>query len=159
VIQAATPVPDVFKPFYQGFISNEQAKAVREALPFERVTLERSGGMFIPGGWFRLTLSRSGEATLWSDEAGTFGRSGDFVGTVSLFDFGKLNHLISSAGFEGLAPLYLRNTTDQQTLTVSISTGPKTTVIADYGGAGPVQLWSIEEVVMAIGHGIAWKRK
>jgi hypothetical protein len=159
VIQAVTPVPDVFKPFYEGFIAIERDAAVRKALPFERVSLERSGGMYVPAGSFRLALSKTGEATLWSDEGGTFGRSGEFVGTVDIFDFGKLSHLISSASFEGLAPRYARNFTDQQTLTVAVSTDRNTTAIADYGGAGPVQLWSIEEAIIAIGHGIAWKRK
>jgi hypothetical protein len=33
--QAVTTVPDVFKPFYQGYIIEDRIAAVRAALPFE----------------------------------------------------------------------------------------------------------------------------
>ncbi len=154
-----TNVPEVFRPFYEGVITNDRLEAVRAALPFDRVSLERSGGMIIPGGSFKLTLSRNGEATLWSDGAATFGGSGSFVGTVSIFDFGKLSHLVVEAGVERLAPRYAVGWTDQQTMTVSVSTPRSTFAVADYGGAAPVQLWSVEQAVMAIGHSIHWKPK
>jgi len=155
--QATRTVPDVFKPFYEGVILHDREAAVRAALPFDRVSLEQRGGF--PRSEFRLTLARSGEATLWSDETKTFGGSGDFVGTVYLVDFGKLSHLISEVGFERLQRRYTLNMTDLRTLTVSVTSDRGTTTIDDYGGAGPVQLWSIEQAMMAIGHDIVWKRK
>lgn len=156
---ATVSVPDIFRPFYQGLIRNEQLEAVRAALPYERVSLELSGGMFIPSGGFRLTLSKSGDATLWSDAGGTFGRSGNFSRTVDIIQFGKLSHLISESGLSQMARRYERKVTDMQTMTVSVVAGQETTVIVDYGGAGPVQLWSIQQAMMAIGHTIAWKQK
>src|SRR5262249_5797155 len=73
--------------------------------------------------------------------------------------FGKLSHLVSQVGVEKLNRRYATNWSDAQTLTVSVTTGRETITIADYGGAGPVQLGSIEEAMMAIGHDIVWKRK
>jgi hypothetical protein len=157
--QAVTTVPDVFKPFYQGYILDDHIAAVRAALPLERVSLERRGGMFTPCGCFKLSVARSGDATLWSDEGKTFGGSGDFVGTVNIFDFGKLSHLISQAGIETLNREYTTHMTDVATLTVAIETAHETITITDLGGAGPVQLWSIEQAMTAIGHTIDWKHK
>jgi hypothetical protein len=51
------------------------------------------------------------------------------------------------------------NSTDSRTLTLSVTTERGTTTIEDYGGVGPVQLWSIQQAMMAIGHTILWKRK
>jgi hypothetical protein len=157
--QAVTTVPDIFKQFYEGPIGSDRVAAVRAALPFEQVSLERRGGIVLPCGCFKLTVAKNGEATLWSDEAKTFGDSGDFVGNVNIFDFGKLCHLISQAGVEKLNRRYEIGWTDAQTVTVSVTKGRETISIADYGGAGPVQVWSIEQAMMAIGHDIAWKRK
>jgi hypothetical protein len=155
---APVSVPDIFKPFYQGGIRNEQLEAIRAALPYERVSLERDAGMFTGGG-FKLTLSKSGDATLWSDAGATFGRSGTFSGTVGIFEFGKLSHLISESGLSQMAGRYAKNMTDMQTTTVSVVAGQETTTVVDYGGAGPVKLWSIQMAMMAIGHTIAWKQK
>jgi hypothetical protein len=156
--QSDTTVPDVFKPFYEGGIPTDRAASIRAALPFDSVTLERRGGMIIPSGQFKLTLARNGEATLWSDPAKTFGGSGDFVGTVNIYDFGKLSHLISQASIEKMNRRYATHWTDAQTLTLSVTTRRETITIADYGGAGPVQLWSIEQSMMAIGHAISWRQ-
>ena len=56
--QSSAPVvPSIFQPFYQGpLVSEDRAKAVRAALPYESIGLELSGGMLVPGGLFRLTL-------------------------------------------------------------------------------------------------------
>jgi hypothetical protein len=149
----------VFQPFYQGVIPDDRLGEVRAALPYDLITLERSGGMVIPGGFFKLTLSKNGEATLRSAAGNAFGRSGEFVGTVGIFDFGKLSHLIGQIGFERLAQRYAVPWTDMQTMTVSVSTPRGVVTVADYGGSGPVELWSVQQAVEAIGHKIAWKRK
>jgi hypothetical protein len=115
--------------------------------------------MFTPFGCFKLSVARNGEATVWSDDGKTFGGSGDFVGAVNIFDFGKLSHLISQAGIETMNRQYTTNMTDVSTLSVSIETAHDTITITDLGGAGPVQLWSIEQAMMAIDHAIDWKRK
>jgi hypothetical protein len=153
-------VPAIFRPFYQGYsASEEQLKAARAALPYDRVSLQRSGGMVVPSGAFTLTLSRSGEATLSTDAAGAFGRTGEWVGKVSIFDFGKISHLMSQIGFEHLGQRYAVNQTDLHTFTVSVATAHGAFAVADYGGAGPVELWSVEQSIKGIGSDIAWKKK
>jgi hypothetical protein len=160
VAQKATPeTPLVFRPFYQGVIPDDKLAAVRAALPYDRISLERSGGMVIPGGLFKLTLSRNGEATLWSDGGNSFGRIGNFVGTVGIFDLGKVNHLIEQVGFDRLAPRYAVSWTDMQTMTVRVSTADRTVSVADYGGAAPVEFWAIERTLEAIAYNIPWKPK
>src|SRR5678816_1700066 len=88
----AASAPSVFQLFYQGPIfPEERLKAVRDALPYESLTLERSGGMVIPGGLFKLRLRKDGTATLWTDGGNRFGRAGEYVGTVPVFDYAKIN--------------------------------------------------------------------
>jgi hypothetical protein len=43
-----------------------------------------------------------------------------------------------------------------QTPTLTITTGAKAQSVLDYGGAGPVDLWPLEQAIMAIGHEIRW---
>lgn len=160
-VQAPFPVvPAIFQPFYQGpIVSEERAKAVREALPYESITLERSGGMLVPGGLFRLALHKHGAATLWTDGANRFGRAGEYVGTVALFDFAKVSHLIAEAQFEKLAPRYAVGWSDMLEDTVTVVTRDRRIAVVDYGGAGPVQLWAIERAIEAIGLTIKWNPK
>jgi hypothetical protein len=150
-------IPPEFRPFYQGYVVDPEA--VRAALPYQTISLERSGGMLIPGGLFKLTLSRTGAATLWSDGSNGISGAGDFVGTVNIFDLGKISHLISQVGFHRLAPRYEARLSDLQTMTVSVVGSGGQVVVSDYGGAGPVGLWSIQQTLEAIARRIHWKPK
>jgi hypothetical protein len=157
--QSASAVPVIFQPFYQGPIfPEERLKAIRAALPYDRISLELSGGMLVPGGEFKLTLLRSGDATLWNASGGSrFGPSGDFVGTVGVADFGKLSHLIARGDLERMSRRYATSWSDMQTLTVTVSTPERSVSVADYGGAAPIELWAVERAIEAIGRGINWK--
>jgi hypothetical protein len=156
---AAVSAQSVFQPFYQGpILSDEKVQAAREALPYESLTLERSGGMVVPGGLFKLTLKKDGAATLWTDGS-RFGRAGHYVGTVSLFDYAKVNHLIVEVALDQLSPRYAVNWSDMQEVTVTVSTRNRTFAVADYGGAGPVRVWAVQRAIEATGLNINWKPK
>lgn len=157
---STAPVPAAFLPFYQGpLVPEERARAAREALPYESITLERSGGMLMPGGLFKLALNKDGSATLRTDGGNRFGRAGEYVGTVSLIDFAKASHLLGDSGFDRLAPRYAVRWSDMTEDTVTVATRDRTMSVADYGGAGPVQLWAIQRTIEAIGLGIRWNPK
>jgi len=112
--QRPQDVPLIFRPFYEGPIfPDDRLKAARAALPYDRIALELSGGMLIPGGHFRLTLHRDGEASLSSAGGGSrFGTAGDFEGTVNYLDFGKLSHLVAGSGLDGESRRYRSNWSD-----------------------------------------------
>jgi hypothetical protein len=149
----ASDIPAVFRPLYQGPVAADRAEALRAALPYDRITMERSGGMVI-GTAFKLALSRSGEATL---SGSAFGRTGESVGTIGLVEFGKLSHLIARVGFDRLAPQYEIPWTDMTTTTVTVSAPGRSMSVADYGGAGPVEVWAVERAIDSIAQGIVWK--
>jgi hypothetical protein len=154
-----TPVPAIFQPFYDGHLrSVEELKAVRDALPYESIKLERSGGMMVPGGLFKLVLNKDGSATLWTDGS-RFGKAGEYVGSVWLTNFGKLSHLIAEAGLDRLAPRYAVHVSDETEDTVTVVARDRTMTVVDYGGAGPVQLWAIQRAIEAVGLGIRWTPK
>jgi hypothetical protein len=153
-------VPAVFQPFYQGpVLSEERARQMREALPYESIALERSGGMLVPGGLFRLVLHRNGTATLWTDGSNRFARAGEYVGTIKLDDFAKVSHLIAEAEFERLAPRYAVQWSDQTEDTVTVVAGARRVAVVDYGGAGPVRLWAIQRAIEAVALNIRWNAK
>lgn len=144
----------VFRPLYEPIFQNEDS--LRSALPYDSISLERSGGMLVSGDQFKLTLLRSGEVTLTTGGA-IARRAGTFVGTTSLVQLGKINQLIDQARFGNFMSRYAANLSDLQTMTVTVSNGSTTQAVADYGGAGPVDLWSIQQALMAVAHDIAWK--
>ena len=146
----------MFRPLYGGVLSTAQGEALRQVLPYDSISIERTGGMVMPGDHFKLTLLRSGEATL--STSGTIaGKPGEFVGSVDIFQLGKINQLIDEAGFNNLLRRYASPLTDMQTVTVTVAKGSTTNTVVDYGGAGPVKLWSIQQALMAIAREIAWK--
>jgi hypothetical protein len=155
--QQAREVPVIFRPFYNGpILPDERLEAVRAALPYDTIALELSGGMVVPGGHFRLVFQRDGSAQLRNINPSLFGPAGNFVGTASYIDFGKLSHLISESGLEN-GPRSFRSTwSDMQTMTLTAVGKERSISIEDYGGAAPVQFWAVQQAMIAMGRYVRW---
>ena len=153
-------VHPMFQPFYRGPIFPEaQLLKVRDALPYESVALELSGGMLVPSGHFRVSLFRDGRATLWNDSGSRLGDAGRHVGTANVFDYARICQLIFEGGLENLPPRYAVNFSDLGEMTVTVASGGRTFSVSDYGGAAPVQVWAIQRAIEAAGFRIRWKRE
>lgn len=101
---------------------------------------------------FRLSLLGNGDATLVE-------RWGRQPARRCRLDLGKLNHLIEQSGFERMVPRYQTGWSDQQTVTIAITTKDENISVADYGGAAPIEFWAIQQALEAISHRIRWKAK
>ena len=58
-----------------------------------------------------------------------------------------------------MVPRYQTGWSDQQTVTIAITTKDENISVADYGGAAPSEFWAIQQALAAISHRIRWKAK
>jgi hypothetical protein len=147
-------VPDIYKPLYLGNLSADKIEAFRAALPYESISLERtpcSGSCPV----YRVTLHRSGKAEF---EAKAFlPKTGEFTGQVDLATFARLCYVLDNSRFNNLQDKYRANLTDNAACVITASTGKSQKTVTDYGAIGPIQLWTIEELIDGIRERIVWK--
>ena len=147
-------VPDIYKPLYLGNLSADKIEAFRSALPYESISLERtpcSGSCPV----YRVTLHRSGKAEL---EAKAFlPKPGEFTGQVDLATFARLCYVLDNNRFNDFQDKYRANLTDNTACIITASTGKSQKTVTDYGAIGPIQLWTIEELIDGVRERIDWK--
>jgi hypothetical protein len=85
--------------------------------------------------------------------------AGDFVGTVSVFEYGKLCYLMKRLGFDELPARYVAGWTDAPTFVVTATAERTRKVVSDYAGVGPIELWAVQQAVDAVAQGVRWTRK
>lgn len=152
--EEADVTPAIFELLYEGVLTDEKVDQLRAALPCETVSLQRSPGMVVDfSAPFTVTFRKNGEAEL---SGVGFGRSGDFVGNVGLIEFGKLCHLLHDVGFEHMQSRYALGISDLPTETISVTMTSDTRTVVDYGGAGPVGLWSVQRAIQALAWSTNW---
>jgi hypothetical protein len=173
-------VPAEFQFLYEGAIRGP-LRAVWAALPYEGITLERSNCMVqcpaykvtlhraSPAGQGRETSDdRLGLAELHAEvpERSRYNyirlfpeKSGDFVGRVDIWTYGRLCYLLRTSQFDTISDRYAANWTDARTITVTATAGGKTKVVSEYGGVGPSELWGIQQAIDSIAQIINWTPK
>jgi len=89
-------------------------------------------------------------------------RIGRFVGRIGRLDYSRLCLLVDRTGFRKMEHRYaLLGVTDQPTtiLRVRPSDSFVPISVSDYGNAGPVELWALQEVVDAVAESIDWEEE
>ncbi len=149
-----TNVPDVYKPLYLGNLPAEKMEAFRAALPYESISLERTPcSDSCPV--YRVTLYRSGRAEL--DAKAFLPKTGEFTGQVDLPTFARLCYALDSSGFKDFQDQYRADLTDNEACIITVSTGKSQKTVTDYGAIGPIQLWTIEQLIDGIRESMDWK--
>jgi len=147
-------VPDLYKPLYLGNLSADKIEAFRAALPYESISLERtpcSGSCPV----YRVTLYRSGKAEF---EAKAFlPKTGAFTGQVDLPTFARLCYVLDNSRFNDFQEKYRANLTDEAACIITVSTGKSQKTVTDYGTIGPIQLWTIEQLIDGVRERTDWK--
>jgi hypothetical protein len=69
-----------------------------------------------------------------------------------------LSYLLRSK-LSGLSDHYESGWSDQQTITVTVTTSGNSKTVSEYGGMGPIELWGIQEAIAAIAQGVDWRPK
>ena len=83
---------------------------------------------------------------------------GNFEGKFSSDEFRRLSYFIENCGFERLSGKYSASHTDDSTCIVRATSDSDTKVVSNYGDAGPVDLWAVEELIDGVRARIAWSR-
>jgi len=147
-------VPDIYKPLYLGNLSADKIESFRASLPYESISLERTP-CFGSCPVYRVTLHRSGRAEF---EAKAFlPKIGAFTGQVDLPTFARLCYALDNSRFNNFQEKYRANLTDDTACIITVSTGKSRKTVTDYGAIGPIQLWTIEELIDGVRERIVWK--
>jgi hypothetical protein len=154
--EVAASVPSEYKALYDGGIPTDQVSQVWAGFPYDSIELERTA-CFGTCPVYRVSLFKGGKAELhrirYTDPVG------DFEGTVSVFDYGKLCYLVKRLGFDELPARYAAGWTDSPTFIVTATAGKTRKVVSDYAGVGPIELWAVQQAVDAVAQRVRWTPK
>ena len=148
-------VPERYHFLYSGGIGNEIDNAWR-ALPFTKIELERTECY---GACPSYVVSLSADGTARYKGRKYAARTGAFDGEVEIWDFGQICWMIDKFKILGGHHEYAANWTDSATaiIRVTLRETNETIEISDYGGQGPVELWSLFNAIDAVSNLIEWK--
>jgi len=74
-------------------------------------------------------------------------RTGEFTGTVPVWQFHQLAQFIMDSGYMKLEDAYDRTVTDNPTVYTTVVLNGKRKVVRNYANAGPTRLWAIEQLI------------
>ena len=150
--ETVTNVPDVYKPLYLGNLPADRLAAFRASLPYETISLERTTNA-VTGPIYRVTFHRSGQA-----EFNVFQpKPSQFTGQIDLPTFARLCYVLDLSGFKDFRDKYRADPLENRACTLIVSKGKSGKIVVDYGTIGPIQLWTIEQLIDGTRAQTVWK--
>ena len=148
--------PVDFRALYEENVPKGTMQKMWDAFPYDAITLERgSCGAWCPA--YRVTLHRGGGAE-WSGFLSSE-RNGEFQGEVWITDYAKLCYLLQRQRFDHLPPRYVAGGSYASSCVIRAVENGRSTVVSDYGKAGPKELAAIQQAIDAVAERISWKRR
>ena len=147
-----TNVPAVYKPLYLGNLPADRVEAFRASLPYETISLERTTNA-ATGPIYRVTFHCSGQAEYVVFQP----KLSQATGQIDLPTFARLCYLLDSSGFKDFRDKYRADPLENRTCTIIVSKGKSGKIVVDYGTIGPIQLWTIEQLIDGTRALTAWK--
>lgn len=149
-------VPERYHFLYSGGIGNDEIDNAWRALPFTKIELERTECY---GACPSYVVSLSADGTARYKGRKYAARTGAFDGEVEIWDYGQICWMIEKFKILGGHREYAANWTDSATaiIRVTLRETNETIEISDYGGQGPVELWSLFNAIDAVSNLIEWK--
>lgn len=152
-------VPSIYWALFHGGITEDEIADFRAKLPYESITLERTP-CFGTCPVYTVTLHRSGKAELHAVR--NLPKTGNFVGELDALSFGRLCYVLDHYRFKDFKDRYLPAMawTDDTTCIVTARKGTKDVKkVSDYGTVGPIELWTIQQLIDGFRERIEWKSK
>ncbi|MEO9934443.1 DUF6438 domain-containing protein [Rhodopirellula bahusiensis] len=148
-------VPDEYHFLYEGGVGYDEIDNAWKALPFTRIELERTGCYGACPSYI-VSLAADGSAEYNGRKYAK--RNGPFDGEVSIGDYGHLAWMIDKFKILNGHHDYSANWTDSATaiVRVTLRESNETIEISDYGGQGPIELWSLFNAIDAVSSRIEW---
>lgn len=151
----ARTLPDYFLAVRDGGLSEEDVQLVRDEAPFSEISLE------ISNPWLATyTITFLNDGTAVHDCGFCRDSKDDRAGAIDMFIFARLNWAIQKMlePADSTAYTYEVHQSDAITLTLRLTerdTG-KVITISDYGDQGPIELWTIHNIILGLERRIQW---
>ena len=147
-----TNVPEVYKPLYLGNLPPDRIEAFRAALPYNSIILERTTAS--GSNWsYRVVFHRTGRAEYEVFQP----KPQQGTGNIDLYTFARLCYVMDSGGFNDFQAKYRADPLESAFCVVTAAAGKNRKTVADYGTIGPIQLWTIEQLIDGIRVRTDWK--
>lgn len=152
-------VPAIYWPLFRGGLTEDEAAEFRATLPYESITLERTpcyGACPV----YTVTFHRTGKAELHAVR--NLPKSGDFVSELDALSYGRLCYVLDHFRFRDLEASYqpaIRWTDDTTCIVTARSAGQNAKKVSDYGTVGPIELWTIQQLIDGFRERCEWKPK
>lgn len=140
----------------QPSLSADSVAAVQGRLPYDSISLRRDP-CFGTCPNYQVTFYRDGRARYTGIRF--VDRIGTWHGEVSIQDYARLSYLMDHLGFMTMPDSFAATYTDLPGASLSAHRSPGgSKAISDYGYVGPVELWTLREVIDAIAARISWEK-
>ncbi len=151
-----TGVPDKYHFLYSGGIGYDEIDAVWKALPYTKIELERTECY---GTCPSYIVSLYADGTAKYNGRKYAARTGSFDGDLEIWDYGQVCWMIDKFKILDGPRDYSANWSDSATtiIRVTLRESGDLIEISDYGGQGPIELWSLFNAVDAVSSRIEWK--
>lgn len=152
-VEPVDATPEVYKPFWPGTYSPKTEAELRNTLPFEQVALERHATMTEHPD-YRVVFHRSGLAEMDVKGGPSKGR---FTSQIGADNYARLCYLIERTRFDTMLADYSATTSDSEKVIVTVAGSGGVRSVSDYGMAGPLDMWTIQETIDALKAGCVWE--
>lgn len=151
-----TGVPDEYHFLYEGGIGYDEIDKVWKALPFIKIELERTECYGTCPSYI-VSLTADGRAKYHGRRYAA--RTGSFDGEVEIWDYGQISWMIDKFKILDGRRDYSAKWTDSSTtiVRVTLRESNETIEVSDYGGQGPIELWSLFNAIDAVSSRVEWK--
>lgn len=139
----------------QVFFDKEKIEHEWQIMPFESLTLEKSG-CFGTCAVSITTFHKGGKAE-FNGKAYTK-LKGSYAGEITLYEYALLTSLIERTGIEGYKSRYVASWTDDETVKLRIKSNGVDKVIVDYGRQAPPEFQAFRALFDEIQSGIKWAK-
>lgn len=147
------PASEFYKKVFEIGIPKKEMEAFRAALPYEQISLRSIGG-WTPNE-SAVTFFRNGKATLHSLDGD---RTSTFEGEVNVRNYARLCYVLDQLQFQSFRGEYHANWTDDSTrIVTTVSSSGVTKRVLEYGRVGPIELWTIQELLDGTRARMEWK--
>ena len=150
---AGTKYPYLLEPG----IPVEDYRQIVSSLPYSAILMERTE-CYGACPAYKLWLSRAGQARY---EGGSHVKLiGVYTGAVHFTYFAHLCNAMERLNFKGMDDEYMADWTDVASTTITLF-GDGTNVVKkvhEYGGVGPIELWTLQQSIDAVGTKIEWSK-
>lgn len=149
-------IPEHYHFLYAGGLGYDEIDDVWDSLPITRIELERTE-CFGTCPSYVTSFSAGGPASYNGRKYSP--RVGSFDGEIEIWDYGNLCWMIDRFKLLDGPREYSANWTDSATAIIRITMRDSndTIEISDYGGQGPIELWSLFNAADAAANRIEWK--